>query len=63
MGGVIGTIQAAEALKFVLGIGELLTGYLPAYDKLTMTFRKVKVPRNKKCSVCSSNPTITELVN
>lgn len=63
MGGVIGTLQATEALKFILGIGELLTGYLLTYDALTMTFRKVKIPRNKKCSVCGENPTITELVD
>ena len=40
MGGVIGTLQATEALKFILGVGELLTGYLLTYDALTMTFRK-----------------------
>ena len=63
MGGVIGTIQATEALKYILGVGELLTGYLLTYDALTMTFRKVKIPRNKKCAVCSENPTITELID
>ena len=63
MGGVIGTIQATEALKYILGIGELLTGYLLTYDALTMTFRKIKIPRNKKCAVCSENPTITELID
>ena len=63
MGGVIGTIQATEALKYILGIGELLKGYLLTFDALTMTFRKVKIPRNKKCPVCSENPTITELVD
>lgn len=61
MGGVIGTIQATEALKYILGIGELLTGYLLTYDALSMTFRKIKIPRNKKCGVCGESPTITEL--
>lgn len=63
MGGVLGTIQAAEALKYILGIGELLTGWLLTFDALTMTFRKIKIPRNKKCAVCSQSPTITELVD
>ena len=63
MGGIIGTIQATEALKYILGVGSLLTGYLLTFDALTMTFRKIKIPRNKKCSVCSESPTITELVD
>ena len=63
MGGVIGTIQATEALKYILGIGELLTGYLLTYDALTMTFRKIKIPHNKKCSICGEQPTITKLVD
>lgn len=61
MGGVIGTIQATEALKFILGIGELLTGFLLTYDALTMTFRKIKISRNKNCEVCGENPTIKKL--
>ena len=63
MGGVIGTLQATEALKFILGVGELLTDYLLTYDALTMTFRKIKIPRNRHCKVCGDNPTITELVD
>lgn len=63
MGGVIGTIQATEALKYILGIGELLTGYLLTYDALTMNFRKIKIPRNKNCAVCGENPSITELID
>lgn len=61
MGGVIGTLQATEALKYILGVGELLTGHLLTYNALTMTFRKVKLPHNKKCAVCGENPTIKEL--
>lgn len=63
MGGVIGTIQATEALKYILGIGELLTGYLLTYDALAMTFRKIKVPHNRRCKICGEQPTITELVD
>jgi len=61
MGGVIGTIQATEAIKYLLGIGELLNGNLLTYDALTMNFRKVKFSHNKKCQVCGDNPTITGL--
>jgi len=50
--GVIGTLQAAEALKYFLGVGELLTDYLLTFDALTMTFRKVKISRNKNCKAC-----------
>lgn len=63
MGGVIGTIQATEALKYLLGVGELLTGYLLTYDALTMTFRKIRVPHNRHCKICGEQPTITELVD
>lgn len=63
MGGIIGTLQASEAIKYILGIGELLNGYLLTYDALKMEFRKVKLPHNKKCQVCGDNPTITELID
>lgn len=63
MGGIIGTIQATEALKYVLGIGDLLAGQLLTYDSLKMEFRKIKLPHNKKCQICGENPTITELID
>jgi molybdopterin-synthase adenylyltransferase len=63
MGGVIGTLQATEAIKSILGIGELLTGHLLTYDALTMEFRKIKLSHNKKCAVCGEQPTIKELVD
>lgn len=51
--GTIGTLQATEAIKYILGTGELLTGYLLTYDALTSEFRKIKLPPpNKECSVC-----------
>jgi len=63
MGGIIGSIQATEAIKYLLGIGDLLTGSLLTYDALKMEFRKVKLSENKKCPVCGENPTITELID
>lgn len=63
MGGIIGTIQATEAIKYVLGVGELLTGQLLTYDSLKMEFRKIKLPYNKKCQVCGENPTIKTLID
>lgn len=51
--GTIGTLQATEAIKYILGTGELLTGYLLTYDALTSEFRKIKLPPpNKECSAC-----------
>ena len=52
MGGVIGSLQAMEAIKYILGVGELLTGYLLTYDALKMEFRKVKAPSGYK-GLCS----------
>jgi thiamine biosynthesis protein ThiS len=61
LAGVIGTLQAAEALKFVLGKGDLLTDVLMTYDALRGEFRKVVVRRNPDCPVCSAHPAIREL--
>lgn len=53
MAGIIGTMQSMEAVKYVLGIGELLTGQMLTVDALTMEFRKIKFPqRNLECSAC-----------
>lgn len=60
--GVIGTLQATEVLKLIIGRGALLKGELLMYDALKSTFRKVKVPRNPECPVCSDNPRIKELI-
>ena len=51
--GVIGAIQATEALKFSLGIGDLLTDSLLIYDALEMSFRRLQVKRNEQCPLCS----------
>ncbi len=63
MGGIIGTIQATEAIKYILGVGELLTGQLLTYDALHMNFRKIKLPYNEKCQVCGKTPCITGLID
>jgi adenylyltransferase/sulfurtransferase len=61
--GVIGTIQATEVLKLILGKGNGLKGKLLLFDAIDMDFRKVKVRRNPQCPVCGENPTITELID
>ena len=64
MGGVIGSLQAMEAIKYIVGVGELLTGKLLTYDAVNQDFRKIKLPGDTcKCPVCGSNPTITELID
>ncbi|WP_429885240.1 HesA/MoeB/ThiF family protein [Geoalkalibacter halelectricus] len=59
--GVIGTLQATEAVKFLLGKGELLKNRLLMYDALDMQFREVNLKRNPNCPLCGEAPTITEL--
>lgn len=61
LAGVIGTIQAAEAVKFLLGKGELLTNELLVYNALKTQFRKVGLKRDPDCPICGELPTITEL--
>jgi len=59
--GVVGGIQATEALKILLGIGEPLVGRLLLYDALAMRFEELKLRRDPKCPLCGENPTIKEL--
>lgn len=61
LAGVIGSLQATEAIKYLLGIGELLTGTLLTYNALTMQFRKVRLNRNPDCPLCGEKPRVTEL--
>jgi adenylyltransferase/sulfurtransferase len=61
LAGVVGSLQAAEAMKYLLGIGDLLTNTLLTYNALTMEFRNVRLNRNPNCQLCSKNPQITEL--
>ncbi|GAB4525615.1 MAG: molybdopterin-synthase adenylyltransferase MoeB [Anaerolineales bacterium] len=61
--GVIGTIQATEAVKLILGIGESIKGRLMLYNALDMTFEYVKLRKNPNCKVCGDHPTVTELMD
>jgi molybdopterin/thiamine biosynthesis adenylyltransferase len=61
--GLVGSVQATEALKYFLGIGESLSSRLLLIDALSMNFREVKLKRNPKCPLCGDNPTITELID
>jgi adenylyltransferase/sulfurtransferase len=61
--GVIGIIQATEAIKLIIGNGEPLIGRLLLYNALKMEFRTVKLKRAADCPVCGEHPTITELID
>jgi molybdopterin/thiamine biosynthesis adenylyltransferase/rhodanese-related sulfurtransferase len=61
--GVIGSLQANEALKLALGIGDPLVGRLMLFDALSASFTEVSIRRDPKCPVCGDNPTITEYVD
>jgi adenylyltransferase/sulfurtransferase len=61
--GLIGCIQATEAVKLLLGQGTPLIGRLLLYDALQMSFREFKVRRNPKCPVCGEHPTVTKLID
>ena len=59
--GVIGLVQATEAVKILLGIGDPLVGRLLTYDALGMRFREVKLRRDPHCPLCGTSPTIKNL--
>ncbi|MGA9365485.1 MAG: molybdopterin-synthase adenylyltransferase MoeB [Bacteroidota bacterium] len=61
--GIVGTIQATEAIKLIVGQGEPLIGRLLLFDALTMKFRELKLRKNPACPVCGDNPTIHELID
>ncbi len=61
--GLVGSIQATEALKYFLGIGESLCSRLMLIDALSMNFREVRLKRNPNCPLCGDNPTVTELID
>src|SRR4030081_1663725 len=61
--GTIGLIQATEAVKLILGVGESLVGRLLLYDALAMRFRELKLRKNPECPVCGAHPTITKLID
>ena len=61
--GLVGVIQATEAIKLILGKGEPLIGRLLLVDALNMKFRELKLRKNPECPVCGANPTVTELID
>lgn len=61
--GIIGTLQATEAIKIILGQGDTLSGRLLTYDSLRMTFRNLKLRQDKTCPACGENPTIKEYID
>jgi molybdopterin/thiamine biosynthesis adenylyltransferase/rhodanese-related sulfurtransferase len=61
--GIIGSLQANEALKILLGIGESLVGRFLLFDALDTAFREVKLRRDPNCPACGENPTITEYID
>ncbi|MBM4362866.1 MAG: molybdopterin-synthase adenylyltransferase MoeB, partial [Deltaproteobacteria bacterium] len=61
--GIVGTLQATEAIKLLLGVGAPLVGKLLQYDSLGMSFRTFKLRRNKDCPTCGENPTIREYID
>ena len=63
MGGVIGSLQALEAVKYLTGVGDLLCGRLMTYDALKMEFRTINVPRDPHCAVCGDHPTIVRPID
>ena len=61
--GVIGVIQAIEAIKLIIGIGDPLIGRLVSFDALKMRFREFKVRKDPNCPICGANPTIHDLID
>jgi len=61
--GLVGVIQATEAIKLILGKGESLVGRLLLVDALNMRFRELKLRKNPECPVCGTNPTVTKLID
>jgi molybdopterin/thiamine biosynthesis adenylyltransferase/rhodanese-related sulfurtransferase/molybdopterin converting factor small subunit len=61
--GLVGLIQATEAIKLMLGTGESLAGRLMLFDAMKMKFRELKLRKNQDCPACGDNPTITELID
>lgn len=61
--GIVGTIQAAETLKLIIGQGDSLIGRLLLFDALKMRFRELKLDKNPQCPICGEHPTIHELID
>ena len=61
--GIVGTIQATETIKLILGKGDLLLGRLLLFNALEMSFRSLKLRKDPDCPICGENPTVTELID
>ena len=61
--GIIGSIQATEALKWILGLGESLVGRLLLFDALKLEFRELALTKDPECPVCGTHPTVTSLID
>jgi molybdopterin/thiamine biosynthesis adenylyltransferase/rhodanese-related sulfurtransferase/molybdopterin converting factor small subunit len=61
--GIIGSIQAMETIKLILGVGEPLIGRLVLFDALKLQFRELKLAKDPDCPVCGGHPTVTELID
>jgi len=61
--GIVGSLQALEALKWILGVGESLVGRLVLIDGLTLRFRELSLRKDPACPVCGDHPTVTELID
>jgi adenylyltransferase/sulfurtransferase len=61
--GIVGTIQANEAIKILLGVGETLKERLLVIDALAVNFRQIKTKKDPRCPLCGENPSIKELVD
>ena len=61
--GLVGTIQATETVKLIMGLGESLSGRLLIVDAMDMSFRTLKMRRNPDCPLCGDDPTVTELID
>ncbi len=61
--GVIGTLQATEVIKVILGKGSNLVGKLLSYDAMEMDFKKISFSKDKNCPICGEHPTVTELID
>jgi adenylyltransferase/sulfurtransferase len=61
--GIVGCIQATEAIKLITGVGDPLVGRLLIFDAMDMDFQTVRVRRDPSCPVCGDEPTVTELID
>ena len=59
----MGTLQATEAVKSILGVGDMLTNRLLTYDALDSDFRTLTLNKRSDCAICGDNPSITELID